>query len=79
MTRPSNYLCGKPANRNHSNGDRLREAHLDAYPDQRPWLDRPLARMIALVAVCLLVIGVARLGMAVVNDIALDRIEMGVD
>ena len=79
MKRPSNYLCGKPANRNYSNGDRLQARYDEIHGDHPTFMARNSSRLIVLCIVGLGAIGAASWGMAVVNDIALDRIEMGVE
>ena len=72
MTVPK-YLSGK---RSYSNGDRLRQAHLDAYPEPTPWQERPAVILIALVAVMLGAGLAGWAGLAWVNSLALESLDL---
>ncbi len=76
MTRKVHYLSGrKPP----TNGDRLQARYDEIHGDQSTFMARNSSRLLVLCIVGLGAIGAASWGMAVVNDIALDRIEMSVD
>jgi len=76
--RPENYLCGKPANRNYSNGDRLREAHKAAYPDQPMSRDRWYTLLIILSIFGLCVLGAVAWGWPMLVEAITRYVDMGV-
>lgn len=82
MTAPK-YLTGQSRyddwSARHTLGDVLSEQHLEANPEPVPFMERNSGRLIVLCIVGLGAIGAASWGLSVVNDIALDRIEMSVD
>ncbi len=48
-------------------------------PPGAHWSDRPLASCLSIAALCLLAIGFGHAGLSALNDVALDRIERGVE
>ena len=62
--------------RSYNNGDRLRQAHLDAYPEPTPWQERPVVILIALVAVMLGAGLAGWAGLTWVNSMALETLEL---
>lgn len=73
MTAPK-YLTGRP-----TNGDRLQARYDAVHGDHSTFMERNSVRLIVLCIVGLGSIALGAYGLSVVNDIALDRIEMGVE
>lgn len=76
MTNP-NYLTGKRST--YSNGDRLRQAHLDAYPEERPYLERNGPRLAFLCIVALVALGSVSWGWSKVNQAIAEHVEIEVN
>ena len=63
----------------YDNGDRLREAHLAAYPNQRPFLERNGVRLIVLCIVGMGSIALAAWGMPKLFEVIISYVEYGID
>lgn len=60
--------------RSYSNGDRLRQAHLDAYPEEKA----PVSTLICICLVVLAVLGATAWGWTLVNVYIADQVNVGI-
>lgn len=63
----------------YSNGDRLRQAHLDAYPEERPYLERNGPRLAFLCIVALVALGSVSWGWPLFCDWLIGYVGVDVD
>ena len=65
--------------RSYNNGDRLRQAHLDAYPEPTPWHETRVGLTIILCTFSLLVVGAAAWGWPILVDWLIGYVGVDVD